>query len=54
EGPTPVSAMIHAATMVSAGVYAVIRMFPLLTADWHGHELTTTMTIIAFIGAFTA
>ncbi len=54
EGPTPVSAMIHAATMVSAGVYAVIRMFPLLTADFHGHELTTTMTIIAFIGAFTA
>lgn len=54
EGPTPVSAMIHAATMVSAGVYAVIRMFPLLTADWHGHDLTTTMTIIAFIGAFTA
>jgi NADH-quinone oxidoreductase subunit L len=54
EGPTPVSAMIHAATMVSAGVYAAIRMFPLLTADWHGHELTTTMTIIAFIGAFTA
>jgi len=54
EGPTPVSAMIHAATMVSAGVYAVIRMFPLLTADWHGHELTTTMSIIAFIGAFTA
>ncbi|HSG43991.1 MAG TPA: NADH-quinone oxidoreductase subunit L [Anaerolineales bacterium] len=54
EGPTPVSAMIHAATMVSAGVYAAIRMFPLLTADWHGHELTTTMAIIAFIGAFTA
>jgi len=54
EGPTPVSAMIHAATMVSAGVYAVIRMFPLLTADFHGHELTTTMSIVAFIGAFTA
>jgi len=55
EGPTPVSAMIHAATMVSAGVYAVIRMFPLLTADWvEGAPLTTTMSIVAFIGAFTA
>ena len=54
EGPTPVSAMIHAATMVSAGVYMVIRIFPLFTADWTGHGLTTTMSIIAFIGAFTA
>jgi NADH-quinone oxidoreductase subunit L len=54
EGPTPVSAMIHAATMVSAGVYAVIRMFPLLTADFTGHSLTPTMSIVAFIGAFTA
>ncbi len=33
EGPTPVSAMIHAAAMVSAGVYAVIRMYPVLAAD---------------------
>jgi len=55
EGPTPVSAMIHAATMVSAGVYAVIRMFPLLSAGWHeGAALTPAMTLVAFIGAFTA
>jgi NADH-quinone oxidoreductase subunit L len=55
EGPTPVSAMIHAATMVSAGVYAVIRMFPLISAGWHeGLPLNPTMSIIAFIGAFTA
>jgi NADH-quinone oxidoreductase subunit L len=55
EGPTPVSAMIHAATMVSAGVYAVIRMFPLVSAGWHeGLPLNPTMSIIAFIGAFTA
>jgi NADH-quinone oxidoreductase subunit L len=54
EGPTPVSAMIHAATMVSAGVYAILRMFPLITADFHGHGLTPLMSIIALIGTFTA
>ena len=54
EGPTPVSAMIHAATMVSAGVYAVLRVFPLIMADLPSHGTTPTMSIIAFIGAFTA
>ena len=54
EGPTPVSAMIHAATMVSAGVFAILRMFPLITADFSGHGLTPTMSVIAFIGTFTA
>ena len=53
EGPTPVSAMIHAAAMVSAGVYMVIRMFPLLagTAE-HGH--LPTFDAMALVGAFSA
>jgi NADH-quinone oxidoreductase subunit L len=54
EGPTPVSAMIHAATMVSAGVYMVIRVFPLLSAGMeHGH-LAPPMMVLAVIGSFTA
>lgn len=55
EGPTPVSAMIHAATMVSAGVYMVMRVFPLISAGWTpGGQSTPTMMVMAFIGAFTA
>ncbi len=56
EGPTPVSAMIHAAAMVSAGIYAVIRMYPLLAAggDPHHGVLTSPLMLMSVIGAFTA
>ncbi len=55
EGPTPVSAMIHAATMVSAGVYMSIRVFPIMSAGWStGEPLTTPMMVMAVIGTFTA
>lgn len=49
EGPTPVSALIHAATMVVAGVFQIARMFPL----WVGYA-PDQMSIVVIIGAFTA
>ena len=48
EGPTPISALIHAATMVAAGVFLIARMFPLFEG------LPDAMNIIAWTGAFTA
>ncbi|RMG97682.1 MAG: NADH-quinone oxidoreductase subunit L [Chloroflexi bacterium] len=52
EGPTPVSAIIHAAAMVSAGVYMILRIFPLIAVGIEGNPAVSL--IIGGIGAFTA
>jgi NADH-quinone oxidoreductase subunit L len=53
EGPTPVSALIHAATMVAAGVFMVGRMFPLFTAGMVDGT-TPALTFVMWIGCITA
>ncbi|MGB7084476.1 MAG: NAD(P)H-quinone oxidoreductase subunit 5, partial [Phormidesmis sp.] len=48
EGPTPISALIHAATMVAAGVFLIARMYPVF------EDIPSVMSVIAWVGTITA
>jgi len=54
EGPTPVSALIHAATMVAAGVFLVARVYPLMSLQQAGASEPIPLTAVTWIGALTA
>ena len=54
EGPTPVSALIHAATMVAAGVYLIARVYPLMQAGALAGGTSTALTVVTWVGASTA
>ncbi len=53
EGPTPVSALIHAATMVAAGVFLVARVYPIFSLGAIA-GVTTSLTVVVWIGVITA